>query len=209
MRIPLDRRVWPGAVVLTLAVLALAPFWRAGAIGAAVLLFCHLAFFRDFERAPEGDGLLSPADGTVVEISELFENRFLQREAVKIGIFLSVFVPHVNRAPGSGTVRYLSYEPGKFLNALRQESVNWNESNWIGIEENPDRRVLVRQMAGVLARRIHWDVGVNQPVKRGDKLGIICYGSRVECFLPERSFQTLVRVGERVRAGQTVLGHWA
>ena len=101
----------------------------------------------------------------------------------------------------------MKYAPGKFLNALRKESVYHNESNWIGLEEG-GKRILVRQMAGAIARRIYWDVALGQSVERGQKVGMICYGSRVECMVPKRLFQPAVQAGERVRAGQSLLGNW-
>ena len=209
MKITIDRRGWPGAFVLfciTLFCFVLKS-WFLFALSFA-LMICHLAFFRDPVRsAPEGNGLVSPADGVVVEISSQWEDRYLKEEAVKVGIFLSIFVPHVNRAPLAGTVGYQCYELGKFLNALRKESVNMNESNWIGIEAE-GRRVLVRQIAGAIARRIHWDVKPNQCIERGEKIGIICYGSRVECFFPKRFFLPTVQIGESVKAGGTILGEW-
>ena len=208
MRIAMDRRVWPGALVFAFLLLVTGFVYKPYAIPASFLLLSQFVFFRDPQRKiPEGGGLVSPADGKVVEISPVFENRFLKEEAVKVGIFLSVFVPHVNRTPVDGLVRYLHYEPGAFLNALRRDSINKNESNWIGIEGG-NKRVLFRQMSGAIARRICCDVKLGQPVKRGEKVGIICYGSRVECFFPKRSFQLRVRLGDGVKAGETILGEW-
>jgi phosphatidylserine decarboxylase len=172
------------------------------------LLAAHGAFFRDPNRIPPpGDAVLSPADGTVSEVSAVFEDRFLKEEAVKIGIFLSVFVPHVNRAPAEGVVRYLRYEPGKFLNALSKKSAQENESNWIGIEQ-AEKCILMRQIAGAIARRIHCDVRMEQVLTRGERVGIICYGSRAECYVPKRFFRVSVHVGDNMKAGETILGEW-
>ena len=204
---PIDRRAGKGAIVLLIA--GILSFLYIKLL--AVLIFCvlgfHLAFFRDPVRTiPVGDYPVSPADGKVVEISPVEEPQFLKGKAVKIGIFLSIFNAHVNRAPEAGRIAYLQYKPGKFLNVLDKKSVNLNESNWIGIEGA--RRVLVRQISGAIARRIFWDVRLEDQVRRGDKVGIICYGSRTECFLPAENFQVAVKLGDLVKAGETVLGVW-
>ncbi len=208
MQVPIDPRAWRGSfVLLVLAAAAWQADWRLGCIVFGLGL-AHLFFFRDFPRKVEsGESLLAPADGRVVEMVPVSENRYLGEEAIKIGITLTLFDNHVTRSPLSGTVNYLSYEPGKFLNALSRKSVSGNESNWIGIE-NGLRRVLIRQMAGCMARRVYADIGKGQKVGRAQKLGIICYGSRVECFLPKRLCRPLIREGCLVRAGETEIGEW-
>lgn len=209
MKLSLDHRVWRGTFIGLVMILAGRLIWGSPEIipMGFVLLAGHFLFFRDpVRRAAGPEGPVSPADGKVVEISSCHEERFLKAKAVKIGIFLSIFDPHVNRAPEGGTISYLKYEPGKFLNALKQQSVNLNESNWIGIEAA--RKILLRQIAGAIARRIYWDVRLQERVDRGAKLGIICYGSRVECYFPHDQFQPSVRLGDRVKAGQTILGAW-
>ena len=166
------------------------------------------AFFRDpYREPPRAQGLLAPADGTVVQIEEVFEDRFLHEHAVRIRIFLSVFDVHVTRSPLAGIIKYQNYVPGKFLNALRREAFDHNESNWIGIE-NRARRILVRQLTGAIARRIYSDVIIGQVMGRGEKLGMICYGSGVEVYIPRRLFRTDVRVGQHVSGGRTILGTW-
>ena len=92
-------------------------------------------------------------------------------------------------------------------NALNKESVKLNESNWIGIED-AGVRILVRQISGAIARRIHCDVALEQSVDRGSKLGIICYGSRTECYIPKRIFKPTIQIGSRAKAGETILGEW-
>lgn len=209
-KIPIDRRALPvGAVLLVLMLAAvLVPGLRPLSPVLFFVLAGHLLFFRDPVRPlPAGDDPVSPADGRVVEVAEQPEDRFLKQDAVKIGIFLSIFDNHVTRAPSDGTVAYLEYVPGKFFNALREKSVYYNESNWIGIADG-ERRVLVRQVAGAIARRIHCDAGMNDPVRRAGKLGIICYGSRVEFFVPKNVFKPRVRPGDCVQGGLTVLGEW-
>ncbi|MBI4549419.1 MAG: phosphatidylserine decarboxylase [Candidatus Omnitrophica bacterium] len=208
MRLPIDRRAWPGAFIL--AVLALVAgfiFWKA-ALCFVFLLAGHILFFRDPERRiPAGLSPVSPADGKVVDVSTVYEDRYLKENAVKIGIFLSIFNAHVSRAPVAGRVGYQDYVLGKFLNALDEESVIKNESNWIGIGDG-DRAVLVRQIAGGIARRIFWQVKPGDRLERGERFGIICYGSRFECYLPERHFKPAVKKGQKVKAGLTILGDW-
>ena len=206
---PIDRRAWPIAFILA-GVIAAAFLFHFNALGGFLLIVAagHLAFFRDPERpAPPGEGLLSPADGTVVDIDIRPENRYLQQESVRIGIFMSVFVPHVNRSPMKGEVCYLHYVPGKFLNAFKREASELNESHWMGIEQGT-KKMLVRQVAGLIARRIRCDARQGQRLERGERFGIICYSSRVEIFIPKDSFRPTVRCGDRVKAGQTLLGEW-
>lgn len=208
LRVPIDQRVCNGAVILLIPTVVLF-FWHpAFSVVCIFLLIGHLTFFRDpFRVPPPGDAPVSPADGTIVHISTEHEPRFLKEKAVHIGIFLSIFNVHVNRSPIEGTVSYLQYEPGKFLNALREESATQNESNWVGLR-GENRTILVRQIAGAIARRICCDALPGGRLARGQKFGIICYGSRVECWLPERLFKPQVTIGQPVRAGKTLLGEW-
>jgi phosphatidylserine decarboxylase len=204
-----DARVWAGFIVLTgLAAVCLAIGFKWFFWGFLLLSYCHLSFFRDPTRElPEGDGILSPADGKVVEIATVKENEFMGEPAIKVGIFLSIFNVHINRAPCAGKIGYLKYVPGQFLNALKKESVDNNEHQWIGIESE-GRRVMVRQIAGAIARRICCDVKMGEMVERGSKIGIICYGSRTELYVPEKLFRVLVKEGDKVKAGETILGEW-
>ncbi len=208
-KIPLDKRVWPGVaflgVLLLLGGVLHVPYITPAFV---VLLVAQLLFFRDPSREPPREqGLLAPASGTVSKIDEIFEERFLHEEAVRIRIFLSVFDVHVTRAPLAGIIKFQNYVKGKFLNALRKDAFDHNESNWIGIE-NRARRVLVRQLTGAIARRIYSDVAIGQVVGRGEKIGMICYGSGVEISIPKRMFQANVRVGQHVSGGATILGIW-
>ena len=209
-RIPFDKRVWPGAVLLTILWIVVGLFHVPYTTPVfAVILGAHLLFFRDPRReAPHAQGLLSPADGTISRVDEYYEDKFLHEPAVRIRIFLSVFDVHVTRSPLAGIVKYQHYVKGKFLNALRKDAFDHNESNWIGIE-NRARRVLVRQLTGAIARRIYSDVEIGKVVGRGEKIGMICYGSGVEISIAKRLFQANVRVGQHVAAGATILGAWS
>jgi phosphatidylserine decarboxylase len=108
----------------------------------------------------------------------------------------------------SGAIVYQRHEMGEHLNVLLKEASQYNESNWIGIQKG-NRKALVRQMAGAIARRIVSDVNAGETVSRGEKLGVICYGSTVELFIPKKSFNPSVKVGKRVKTGKTVLGEWS
>ncbi|MFH0984359.1 MAG: phosphatidylserine decarboxylase [Candidatus Omnitrophota bacterium] len=208
-KISLDKRVWPGVVLIGILIILAKGFHVPYVTPVLfVLLAAHVLFFRDPQREPPRDyGLLSPADGTIRAIDEVFEDRFLHAEAVRIRIFLSIFDVHTTRTPLAGIIKYQQYVKGKFLNALRKDAFDHNESNWIGIE-NRARRVLVRQLTGAIAKRIYSDVVIDQVMGRGEKLGVICYGSGVEVYVPRGMFRTSVRVGQHVAGGATILGSW-
>jgi phosphatidylserine decarboxylase len=189
---------------LWVAILAVAP--------AAMLVFV-VSFFRDPERRiPDGPGLVvSPADGTVDDIEELEHCEFLDGPAVKIGIFLSVFNVHVNRAPAASRVIELRYLPGKFGNALRKSTAAENEQLWIMLEttEPPHRRVLVKQIAGAIARRIVCEARPGEALARGAKFGMIKFGSRTELYLPkEGTLWIEAKINQGVRGGSTVLARY-
>jgi phosphatidylserine decarboxylase len=178
-----------------------------------LLLAFVLYFFRDPpRRVPQEPGLLvSPADGTVVEVARLAHDEFLGGPAVRIGIFLSVFNVHINRAPAACRVIRLRYEPGEFLNALNPASATRNESLWIGLEEDapPHRRLVVRQIAGLVARRIVCSLRRGEHVARGYKFGMIKLGSRTELVFPEETgLQILARPGQKVKGATSVLARY-
>jgi phosphatidylserine decarboxylase len=168
------------------------------------LLFC-LFFFRNPKRSTNepGDRLISPADGKVTEIKEIRESEFLGSEAIRVSIFMSLASVHVNRAPGDGRIVRVEHRPGKFELAWKTEVDKENERNYILIEGN-DEKILVVQIAGFLARRITSYVQEGDTVKRGDPLGIISFGSRVDIYLP-KSYECMVKLHEMVKAGTTLL----
>jgi phosphatidylserine decarboxylase len=170
-----------------------------------------LMFFRDPERHAEcGDAdLLSPADGIVADVGEVEEGGFLHGRATRIGVFMSVFDVHVNRAPVSGTVRWTSHHPGKFHDARSEASLRENEHCFVGLEMGDGRRVLVNQVAGFVARRIVCGVSDGDALERGERFGMIKFGSRVELYLPATDEHNVtVEPGDRVRAGLTVVARW-
>jgi phosphatidylserine decarboxylase len=187
----LTRRSWPlWLFAFLLAVLAL---WVA-------------YFFRDPLREGErGDRLvISPADGKVVMITEVDEPTFLKTRAIRVSIFMNVFNVHVNRYPVSGIVRYVERRPGKFLNAAAENASIENEQASVGIETGSNN-ILVRQIAGLIARRIVTDAKDGDRVQQGDRMGLIRFGSRVDVFLPTTT-RLRVKVGDVTFAGVTVLG---
>ena len=162
-------------------------------------------FFRDPERSGDrGEGLVvAPADGKVVMITEVDEPTFIHGRALRISIFMNVFSVHVNRYPVSGIVRHVHYAPGKFLNAVAEESSLSNEMRSVGIESGP-HRILVRQIAGLIARRIVTYSREGDRATQGERFGIIRFGSRVDVFMPTDS-KVRVRLGQQTTAGTTVL----
>ena len=201
---------WAIALALWLAVFRFAtPGWWIAAILWTVLAIWVVAFFRDPTRAGErGDRLiLAPADGKVVSIIETEEPAFFQGRATRISIFMNVFNCHVNRYPTDGTVEYRHYNPGKFGHAAAEKSSLDTEQTSVGLV-NGRGKVLVRQIAGLVARRIVTDHAVGTRVQQGQRLGMIRFGSRVDVFLPLNA-EILVREGERTVAGVTVIAKWA
>jgi len=165
-------------------------------------------FFRDPDRpGPRGDRLvLAPADGRVVSIAEVRDADVMPGPAVRIAIFMNVFNVHVNRHPVNGTVVRRAYRPGKFLNASLDKASVDNEQMSLGIA-TPRGAVLVRQIAGLIARRIVTDPLEGEAVRQGERLGLIRFGSRVETFVPPGAVAR-VAVGDRTRAGITVIAEW-
>ncbi|HEY6088980.1 MAG TPA: phosphatidylserine decarboxylase family protein [Gemmatimonadaceae bacterium] len=162
-------------------------------------------FFRDPERAGErGPSLIvSPADGKLIMITEVDEPSFINGRATRISIFMNVFNVHVNRYPVDGIVKYIHYNKGKFFNAAAEKSSLENEQMSVGVETGP-HRVLVRQIAGLIARRIVTYSKLGETVKQGDRMGIIRFGSRVDVFIPINS-ALRAKVGDITVAGVTIL----
>jgi len=180
------------------------PLWLAAVLLVVIAIWVAY-FFRDPERTGErGEHLvIAPADGKVVQITEVDEPAFLKEKAIRISIFMNVFNVHVNRYPVSGVVRYVHYNPGKFLNAAHDKASLENEQSSVGIESGSNR-ILVRQIAGLIARRIVTYGTDGMRVQQGDRMGIIRFGSRVDVFLPVTA-KPRVRVGETTFAGVTVV----
>ena len=179
--------------------------WYLGAVPLVIVALWVVYFFRDPERTGErGDTLVvSPADGLVVMIADVEEPSYIAGNATRISIFMNVFNVHVNRYPVNGTVRFLKYNKGKFLHAAHEKASLDNEQLSVGIESG-SRRILVRQIAGLVARRIVNYAKNGDAAEQGVRMGIIRFGSRVDVFIPPGS-AVRVKVGERTVAGTTVL----
>jgi len=183
--------------------------WWIGAVVATILAVWVLAFFRDPERGGErGDRLiLAPADGKVVAITEIEEPAFLKGRALRISIFMNVFNCHVNRYPSNGTVEYRHYNRGKFGHAAAEKSSLDNEQSSVGLVTDRGK-MLIRQIAGLVARRIVTDHQVGTRVHQGERMGMIRFGSRVDLFLPT-STRILVKTGDNTLVGVTVVAEWS
>jgi phosphatidylserine decarboxylase len=176
---------------------------------AVVLLLLALwvaYFFRDPERTGQRGASLvvSPADGKLIMITEVEEPSFIKGRAIRLSIFMNVFNVHVNRYPVDGTVSYVHYNKGKFFNAAAEKSSLENEQSSVGIDSGK-YRILVRQIAGLIARRIVTYSKVGDPVQQGDRMGIIRFGSRVDVFLPPAT-RVRAKLGDATVAGVTILG---
>jgi phosphatidylserine decarboxylase len=165
-----------------------------------ILLLLVLNFFRSPDRiCGESDNeLISPADGKIVFIDKVFEKEYFQKEMLKISIFMSIWDVHLNRVAVNGVVSYQRYHPGKYLLAINPKSSELNERNSVVIKTKNNQEVLIRQIAGILARRICPYLELDQKVKRGEELGFIRFGSRVDIFM-EPDSEVLVNLGDKVR----------
>ena len=193
---------WILTILATLAVIF--GFFSAWALlFFLLLLLCTLAFFRDPEREVPSDPnlIVAPADGTVMDIIELEETEVLKGKTRRVGIFLSIFDVHTNRAPIDGRVVYRQRRPGLFLDARRADCSEKNESmTWAF--ENPRVTIVARQITGAIARRIVAWANVGDELKKGDRFGMIRFGSRTELYLP-LSATVLVKEGDHVAGGST------
>ena len=180
------------------------PLWLL-AFALTVVALWVASFFRDPQRIGQrGDRIvISPADGKVVMITEVEEPTFMKSRAVRVSIFMNVFNVHVNRYPVSGIIRHVERKKGRFMNAATEESSLENDQTSVGIESG-DRRILVRQIAGLIARRIVTDGKDGEQVSQGERMGLIRFGSRVDVFVPVGS-AVRVKVGDITFAGVTVV----
>lgn len=175
----------------------------------ALLFITVLQFFRKPARTPNLDEnlILAPADGKVVVIEKAFEDEFLKEDRMQVSIFMSPINVHSNLNPVSGRVKYFKYHPGKFLVAWHPKSSTENERTSY-VLENEKGSMMIRQIAGALARRICWYVKEGQPVTQADEFGFIKFGSRVDLFLPLDA-KIEVNLDQTTTGGQTVIARWA
>ncbi|MHC4691164.1 MAG: phosphatidylserine decarboxylase [Planctomycetota bacterium] len=225
MRIPLTKYGWPQVFVFPLIVFAVMvifppvvpalgglPLWAVLLVEVILASICILifAFFRDPYRDPPSDTnlLLAPADGRVTDIEIVDEDNFIGGPALRVGIFLSIFSTHINRAPCNVKVEKITYRKGQYKNAANLQSGRVNESNNLDLvrTDGPQQRLIVRQISGAIARRIVCNVSEGQVLTGGEKFGMIKFGSRTELYVPSgENAKCLVRIGDKVKAGLTTL----
>ena len=200
------REGWPYVLVLLGAAVLLFAFrWNVGGVVVLVLTLFTTFFFRDPDREISKDPrlVLSPADGKVVQVIPAPDDHPLGKGATQISIFLSIFDVHVNRSPIAGRVVAVEYHPGEFLPAFDDKASLRNEQNSVTVEGGGGR-VMFKQIAGLIARRIVFKKRVADDVAAGERVGLIKFGSRVDVFLPA-GVAVKVKVGDRVRGGSSVL----
>lgn len=206
-----------GAVVLAAVLFwigaLLPPLWGVFfyTLGALALLFT-LYFFRDPKRTPPpeaaaGNVLLAPADGRVVVVAQdVHEPLYLKGPAQQVSIFLSPLNVHVNRAPADGVIEYDNYVPGDYLVAWHEKASELNERSQLGLRHPSGTKVLFKQIAGAVARRIVYHIRVGDRVKAGERFGIVKFGSRMDILVPPH-VRLNVSIGDRVVAGETIIGY--
>jgi phosphatidylserine decarboxylase len=223
MRAPLTRYGWPQVVIYPAVVIvamvvfplvaeaSLAP-WIIVSVESvlAAMLAWALMFFRDPERRCPSDTsvLLAPADGRITDLEQVQESSFIGGPVLRIGIFLSIFDVHINRAPCNVRVETVTYKKGMYKNAMNPESGRVNESNDLGLVRtgSPKDKLIVRQISGAIARRIVCRTAAGEELAGGQKFGMIKFGSRTELYVPIREdVKCLVRIGDKVKAGLTPL----
>jgi len=200
-----------GIPVAVAAISIAAVFWvlgwhKAAAVATALSVFV-LWFFRNPERVTPTlpRQVIAPADGKVVFVGEVEETRYINGRALKVSIFMNVFNVHVNRMPEAGTIKEVRYNPGKYLNASFDKASMDNEQNALIMNTEDGREICFVQIAGLVARRIVCWVKPGDTLKRGERFGLIMFGSRVDVYMPEGS-DPKVAVGDKTVAGETVIG---
>jgi len=199
-KLPFAPEGWPFMIpTLLLMMVSVALCWTIASVVLALLLAFMVNFFRDPERQmPEGDGLfICPADGKVIRADA-------DESGAYVDIFMNVFDVHVNRAPMSGRITHMKYFPGNFINASFEHAGEENERNRFEMETEDGDRIAFTQIAGLVARRIVSYTAVGDQVKAGQRIGMIRFGSRVNCEIPA-GYELCVKLGDKVVAGKTII----
>jgi phosphatidylserine decarboxylase len=185
------------------------PAFRLTALLSAAVFGLMSNFFRNPVRVtPRRAGaVISPADGTIVAVERSPEPEYFGDERLKLSIYMNALNVHLNRVPVTGVVKYAKYHPGRYLVAFHPKASELNERNTCVIETDGGQQLLVRQIAGLLARRIVFYPRVGQHITAGDELGFIKLGSRCDVFLPV-DCQVNVQIGDKVKGGETILAEW-
>ncbi len=199
-----------GIIVALLVLLPLPLGLKLPFISVFVIFFAWtLFFFRVPNRVPNrGDHVLSSADGTIVAIEKVYEPEYFKEKRLQVSVFMSGFDVHVNWYPFDGIIRYTKYHEGKYLLARHPKSSEHNERSSIVLEKEKGKDVLIRQVAGFMARRIVFYSRVGQRVEQGEEIGMIRFGSRVDFFLPVDAVPA-VKVGQRVVAKRTIIAYFS
>ena len=220
MKLPFMPETWTMAgPVLAAAALLLyggarwdLPWLTAFGVLVLVIAFLVLNFFRDFERSPKSPlgpkDVISPADGKIVILGTAVEGFYLKEPCLQIAVFMNPLNNHVQRAPYDGKVTGREYHPGEFLAAYDDKADLKNEQAHLVVETETGQKMVIKQIAGLLCRRVKTTPSVGDRIVRGERIGRILLGSRVDLFLP-LSFKPAVKLGDQVRAGMTVLGEWS
>jgi phosphatidylserine decarboxylase len=196
------------SVITTAVTLSISPAIGATILISSLIVLCfEVFFFRDPNRMPPvpiESAILSPADGQVIEVGRISEPLYIKGDALRIAIFLSLCDVHVNRCPCSGTVEFLEYHAGRFHLAYLPTASTENEQAVIGVLLDTREKVVFKQIAGSIARRIRHTLILHERIRAGDRFGIIMFGSRLEVFIP-LYYSVVVQIGQKVRAGESIL----
>lgn len=206
--VPIAREGFPFVGGLAGAtILAALVGWTVPAVVVGGFALFTAWFFRNPARTiPQAlNAVVAPGDGKVIAIEEEFEPRYLKEKSIRLTIFLNVFDVHINRIPCEGTVEGVAYQPGQFLVASKPEATLRNEQNAVMLKAPDGKKVLCVQVAGLIARRIICWVGQGDRVERGERYGLIRFGSRMDTFVPLGT-KVRVAVGDRVKGGETIVG---
>ncbi|GIW44801.1 MAG: phosphatidylserine decarboxylase proenzyme [Candidatus Binatia bacterium] len=209
--LPLAREGLPHIIAAMFLTVVLGLFFGiAGAVLGILLFALVVNFFRDPERIPPRDPLaiVAPADGKVIQIADIEDTRFLSAPATRVSIFMSPLDVHVNRIPWSGQVLDVRYHPGKFFRAFADKASLDNEQTAVHVRDEEGRQLWFVQIAGLIARRIVCRLQPGDRVQRGQRYGMILFGSRADVYFPAGSVEVAVQLHQRTRAGETILARW-
>ncbi|MHB8075277.1 phosphatidylserine decarboxylase family protein [Desulfosporosinus fructosivorans] len=203
---PISRDAWFYLAILAFLMVLAYWVWPWLVVIPGILFLFILFFFRNPERVIPTDELMlvSPADGVVMDVERVMEDQFLNGESIRVRIFLSVFNVHINRCPMAGEVVFRSYRPGLMIPAFKSHASELNEKNYVGIQ-NEHLKILVTQVTGFIARRIVCWVNMGDKVAKGERFGLIKFGSCSEIFVPT-NVEIMISPGDKVRGGVSVIG---
>ncbi len=203
---PISRDAWFYLTILAFLMVLAYWAWPWLVVIPSILFLFVLFFFRNPERIIPTDAfmLVSPADGVVMDVERVFEDQFLNGESIRVRIFLSIFNVHINRCPMAGEVVFRAYRPGLMIPAFKSHASELNEKNYVGIQ-NEHLKILVTQVTGFIARRIVCWVNKGDKVVKGERFGLIKFGSCSEIFVPT-NVEIMISPGDKVRGGVSVIG---